>query len=331
MPEAAKMDDDLKAASDAKNVEGLEEDKSATIGSLRERLGRISEDPKETQAPFQSGIKGGNKLEPAGTDWEDDLSETSSGMDWRQDLARESTTFPQLSPLLKNRNRNTKEKGVRQSGRGLSEMLGYNVGEDPTPTRLQPAGQRAKFVLQQDIPDEFIDDQDIILKKENYGTPGTTEWRKNMVMATEPLQEPFGVAQHKVVHRVEDGDQQSFLHIQQMIVGVLHRVNEGHSRSKSMDWMDICLIPRLNRYNNSENCEDWWDESETNLWTDWDSLDVETIMAWQYSINKRFSREDRTGSRWLKEFVYKTSSDSLKSVIAKRYDRFSKGCLGGVM
>ena len=101
-------------------------------------------------------------------------------------------------------------------------MLGYNIGPDPTRKKMQSAGQKAKFVLQQDIPDEQIDDQDIILKKENYGTPGTTEWRKNMAMATEPLKEPFGVAQHKVVHRVEDGDQQSFLKIQQMIVGVLH-------------------------------------------------------------------------------------------------------------
>ena len=101
-------------------------------------------------------------------------------------------------------------------------MLGYNIGPDPTPKKLQPAGQRAKFVLQQDIPDEFIDDQDIILKKENYGTPGTTKWRKNMAMATEALKEPFGVAKHKVVNKIENGDQQQFLHIQQMIVVILH-------------------------------------------------------------------------------------------------------------
>ena len=58
---------------------------------------------------------------------------------------------------------------------------------------------------------------------------------------------------------------------------------------------------------------------------------METIMAWQYSINKRFSLEDRTGSRWLKEFVYKTSSDSLKSAVTKKYDKLNKRCRGGVM
>ena len=120
------------------------------------------------------------------------------------------------------------------------------------------------------------------------------------VMATEPLKEPFGVAKHKVVNKVEDGNQQQFLHIQQMIVGILHQVKEGHSRSKSMDWMDICLIPKLKRYNNSKNCEEWWDESETNLWTDWDSLEVETTMAWQYSITRNSAwkiGQEATGSR----------------------------------
>lgn len=140
---------------------------------------------------------------------------------------------------------------------------------------MQPADQRANNFYEQ------IDNQDIILKKENYETPGTNKRRKNMAMATEPLKEPCGVSKYKVVNKVEDDNQQSCLHIQQMIVGILYRVKKRHSRSKSMDWIDICLIPKLKRYNNSENCEEWWDESETNLWTDWDSLDVETIMAWQ--------------------------------------------------
>ena len=109
------------------------------------RLGRISEDPKGTQEPFLSGLDGENKLEPDGTDWEDGLSKTSS-VDWKQGPAQESTTFPQLSLFLKKLKRSTREKGVRPSGRGLSEMLGYNIGPDPTPKTMQPDGQRAKSV-----------------------------------------------------------------------------------------------------------------------------------------------------------------------------------------
>ena len=56
-----------------------------------------------------------------------------------------------------------------------------------------------------------------------------------MAMDTEPLRETFDVATHKVGNKVEDGNQQQFLHIQQMIVDILHQVKEGHSRSKSMD------------------------------------------------------------------------------------------------
>ena len=143
------MDDESKAASEAKNdeiMQGLEDEKGEPIGRSRVRLGRISEDPKGTQEPFLSRLEWGHTLEPAGTDWEDGLSENSS-VDWRQNAARGSTTFPQLSPLLKKRKRSTREKGVRPSGRGLSEMLGYDIGPDPTLKNMQPAGQRAKFVL----------------------------------------------------------------------------------------------------------------------------------------------------------------------------------------
>ena len=124
---------------------GLEDKKGEPIESSCVRLGRISGDPKGTQEPFLSGLDGENKLEPDGTNWEDGLSETSS-VDWRQGPARESTAFPQLSPLLKKLKRSTREKGVRPSGRGLSEMLGYNIGPDPTPKIMQPDGQRAKSV-----------------------------------------------------------------------------------------------------------------------------------------------------------------------------------------
>ena len=89
----AKMDDESKAASEAKSdesMQGLEEEKGAPIESSRERLGRISEDPEGAQEPFLMGLDGTNKLEPGGTEWEDDLSETSS-VDWKKGAALEST------------------------------------------------------------------------------------------------------------------------------------------------------------------------------------------------------------------------------------------------
>jgi hypothetical protein len=62
-------------------------------------------------------------------------------------------------------------------------------------------------------------------------------------MATAGLSEKFGVARHKILAGGEEGDQSKHAHVQQVIVGVLHRVKEGWQRSQQMDFMDICTVP----------------------------------------------------------------------------------------
>jgi hypothetical protein len=66
-----------------------------------------------------------------------------------------------------------------------------------------------------------------------------------MLMATYPLSEKFGVAKHKVITDIEEGDQNKSMHVQQVIVSVIHRVKEGLQRSRAMDWMSICIMPHL--------------------------------------------------------------------------------------
>ena len=55
------------------------------------------------------------------------------------------------------------------------------------------------------------------------------------------------------------------LHVQQVIVGILHRVKEGQQCSKKMDWMDICILADYSGDINSNDCSDWWGEKETNI------------------------------------------------------------------
>jgi hypothetical protein len=64
----------------------------------------------------------------------------------------------------------------------------------------------------------------------------------NMATATAALYETFGVAKHKIFSTGEDGNQTKHQHVQQVIVGILHCVKEGHQRSKEMDWMDVCMV-----------------------------------------------------------------------------------------
>jgi hypothetical protein len=54
---------------------------------------------------------------------------------------------------------------------------------------------------------------DVSLRKEDYGEPNTSDYRKNMLIATTSLTEKFGVAKHKLVTRAQDGDQEKSAHI----------------------------------------------------------------------------------------------------------------------
>ena len=94
----AKMDDDSQAAVETKRnecVQELEDDRGTTIESTRERLGRIPEDPKGTQEQILRGL---DRFEPGGAEWDDELSKNNSE-DYRQSYAQDSTVFPQLTPL----------------------------------------------------------------------------------------------------------------------------------------------------------------------------------------------------------------------------------------
>jgi hypothetical protein len=114
--------------------------------------------------------------------------------------------------------------------------------------------QAAKFVRDMDVPDSEMSESKVLSRREDYGEPGTTKYRKNMQMATYPLAEKLGVAKHKIAGGgADDGDQTKSMHMQQAIVSILHRVKEGLQRSKSMDWMEISTMPRVRGNLNSTN------------------------------------------------------------------------------
>lgn len=92
----------------------------------------------------------------------------------------------------------------------------------------------------------------MILCKEEYGTPGLSEYRKNMSFATYSLSEKCGVACHKIVSSSKKGNQFHNQYIQELILSILHQVHKGQQCSRSydfmdihellLDWMEICLV-----------------------------------------------------------------------------------------
>jgi hypothetical protein len=189
----------------------------------------------------------------------------------------------------------------------------------------------SKFVRVYDVPDSALLETQVSLSKAAYGKPGSSDYRKNKLMATAPLREKFGVARHKVTTDLEEGDQDKSMHVQQVIVSVVHRVKEGHERSKAMDWMSVCTMPHLIAVNKSQDPSTWWDSSEICIWTDPELLFVEEVRVWQYCINKRFSDEDCIASLWLKDFVHASSTDALKTAVMKKYDKLPDNQRGGAV
>ena len=221
----------------------------------------------------------------------------------------------------------------RPQGRGFSDAMGFDIELPPPPPVTSGPDQKSKFVMEEDVADTACLDIDVILKKEDYGAPGSKDFRNNMKLATDPLPDKLGVANHKIVRKggAEDGDQTDFQWIQQVIVSIIHRVKEANQHAIKMDWTDIFEVAELEGDLDSDNCADWWNDAKINIFLHWDSCSVEQITAWQLSINRKFSAENRTASRWLKSFIYNSSTDSLRSAVDKKYSLLDPKFRGGVI
>jgi len=92
-------------------------------------------------------------------------------------------------------------------------------------------------------------------------------------------------------------------------------------RSICMDFMDICTISEMMGTTASSEPAGWWNELETNIWEDWDLVMYTQVQVWQYSVNKFFNDQDRNASRWLRSFIYNSSTDELCSATAKKYSK----------
>ena len=83
-------------------------------------------------------------------------------------------------------------------------------------------------------------------------------------------------------------------------------------------------------YLSTEDPSQWWDSSEINIFEDWEKCHHDQVVAWQYSVNKRFLPEDRIASGWLKEFMCASSTDTLRNAVAKKYEEINEIAKGGV-
>ena len=84
---------------------------------------------------------------------------------------------------------------------------GSGGGQQGTNQSAAGGRQSSKFVRTMDVPDADMLDVDVALRKEDYGVPGSSDYRKNMASATEGLRDKFCVPKHKVTTAGKEGDQ----------------------------------------------------------------------------------------------------------------------------
>jgi len=222
----------------------------------------------------------------------------------------------------------------RRSGGGLGgggAIPSLSLGQQ---NQAPKSTQKSKFVLTADIPDEDIKDTNVLVPKDKRGAEGSKDYNSIMKMATEALSTKFGVAKHKIVTTEgadsSSGNHTKSLRIQNSICDLILRAHEGQQRCKRYDFMSILLIPNF-KPSSSADPSDWWDESEINLWEDWDKISERQAISWQYCINKRFSEEDRTSSVWLMVFLVNSCSPELNKEIEKKLDKLPNNQRGGVI
>jgi hypothetical protein len=74
-----------------------------------------------------------------------------------------------------------------------SAPMGGRDAASAPPTSTAPM---RKFVREAAVDDGDMLTIDVTLRKEDYGAPGLLDFRMNMLMATTPLTQKFGVARH---------------------------------------------------------------------------------------------------------------------------------------
>ena len=105
-------------------------------------------------------------------------------------------------------------------------------------------------------------------------------------------------------------------------------IQEGLDCYRQMDFVDILLVPNF-VITTSLDPRDWWDESETNAWTDWDLIDERRVISWQRCINAFFSKDNCTRSKWQKVFLVNSCMPELQKEIDKKYNKLKKCQKGG--
>ena len=164
---------------------------------------------------------------------------------------------------------------------------------------------------------------EVLLPKTARGEKGSTEYRKNMAVATASMDQEFGVAIYHIDTRsdAEDGNQTQHQYIQERIVDNLTKLDEAAKRGLQFDMMDVLMVPTTIANPTASIACDMFGFEQVNPFTDWNKLDWNVIATWQWALNTSRQDVDKVSSVWFKDFLEKFCTTTLRSQLNTFYDK----------
>jgi len=204
----------------------------------------------------------------------------------------------------------------------------YAHHEQGNPTSTSETAAKNKYKqLFKDTPTPIEDLRgvEVLLPKSARGEKGSTEYRKNMSLATYSLEHEFGVAMCHVDTRsdVEDGDQTSHQYIQERYMDNLAKLDNVIKRGHQYDMMDVMMVPtKVIDPQASKPC-DMFGFEQVNLFESWNKLSWETVCTWQWAINTSGHDEEKISSNWFKEFLENSCTTTLRGQLDAFYSKLA--------
>ena len=178
--------------------------------------------------------------------------------------------------------------------------------------------------------EEIVLDE-IIIQKDNRGTPGSKIFVSNCVAATQGLSIKFLGSIHLPSKNAAGENMQKAKNIQDQFVSILDVMAKLAERIKQYDMLLPLQVPK--DYYDVVNVEDRWDMTNpqrkiVDLSKHWGKLSSEHCNKWQRDFNGYCSDIDHVSNVWLKDLISNSLDPELKKQVDEKYrllDDYQKG------
>ena len=189
-----------------------------------------------------------------------------------------------------------------------------------TTTMTTPTSTKSIFDLPKERSDEEILQTQVVVTKDKRGDIGSRAYNAHYAMATEALSKTLQMPHHISPTTVGEEKNESLgtLYVNFMMV-----LRDLDNRAIKMDMTAATRVPAYADKNETDLEKKWDFNNTTDLTKSWHSLSIEHVMDYQKDINQRSTLDSRS-SDWLRDLIYNSSDDALRSLVSDKIDLQTK-------